>query len=409
MRQRLHPGWVMVFSAMGILAVNSQPYYSFGIFLKTMTGELGWERGAMSLAISITMLVSNPLSILTGRLSDKYGPRIMVTASGFVYSLGYLLMSYVQALWQVYLIFGVLIAVGGALCSVPLTSTIPRWFTKRRSVALGLTYAGMTVGGIIGPFLTQWIIDIQDWRWAYRVFAIMTLVVFVPLSQLLKRSPGDSGMKPYGETGETESIATESAQGFSYRQALRTRWFWLFGGILLCQFFVGQTLVGHIAPHITDLGISATMAAGVLSIYAATSLVGTNLSGIMIERLGLKRMIVVSFSLVLLLMVWLIFSRTEWMFYFFAVFYGLTFGLLIPLQTVVPGELFGLKSLGSISATLMFIGAIGGAIGSPLAGAIFDTRGSYFVAFLICTGINVVAIILSIVLLRSRDKEVPVQ
>jgi len=404
--KRLHYGWVMVFSAMAIFAVNSQPFYSFGIFLRTMTGELKWERGAMSLALSITMLVSNPLSILTGRLSDKYGPRVLVTASGVAYGAAYLLMSQIHTLWQLYLIWGILISAGGALCSVPLTSTIPRWFAKRRSMALGLTYAGMTFGGIVGPFLTQWIINRYDWRWAYAVFAGMTLIVYLPLAQLLKKSPHDSGLKPYGET-EEGTATMEAAQGFSYRQALRSRWFWLFGGILVCQFFIGQTLVSHIAPHVIDLGFSATTGASLLSIYAATSLIGTNLSGILIERIGLRRMVLASFILIVLMLVWLLFSRAEWMFYAFAVIYGTLFGLLIPLQTVAPSEFFGLKSLGSISATMMFIGAIGGAIGSPLAGAIYDSRGNYQLAFLICIGLGVAAVVLSVFLLRSAKEEMP--
>jgi len=123
--------------------------------------------------------------------------------------------------------------------------------------------------------------------------------------------------------------------------------------------------------------------------------------------MGMRRMILLSFSLVLSMLVWLFFIRTEWMFYAFVVVYGTLLGLVIPLQTAAPAQFFGLKSLGTISATLMLIGAVGAAIGPPLAGTLFDRQGNYQVAFLICIGLGAIAVILSALLLRSKEEHTP--
>ncbi|MDP2920650.1 MAG: MFS transporter [Dehalococcoidia bacterium] len=403
--KKLHYGWVMVFSAMGILAVNSQPFYSFGLFLKAITEEQRWERGALALSLSIMMLVANPLSVLAGRMSDKYGPRFLVTISGISSGTGFLLLSQVTALWQVYLIFGGLVAIGSATCGVPVTSTIPRWFTKRRGMALGFIYAGMTIGGIIGPLLTGWIIRQFNWRWAMGAFGAMSLLVIVPLAQTLKRTPQDAGLTPYGEEPRKQITTMETVTGFTLKQAVKTARFWLFAGILTCQFFIGQTIITHIAPHITDLGLSEAIAAGVLSIYALTSMAGTFLSGIITERIGTRRTLLASFSLLLLMLVWLLFIQEVWMFYVLVIFYGLAFGILIPLQTAAPGEFFGLKSLGTISSTMWLLGAVGGATGPPLAGAIFDARGGYLYAFIISIGIAIIAIVLSSLLPRVNRRK----
>jgi MFS family permease len=406
MIKRLHYGWVMVFGAMGILAVNSQPFYSFGIFLKAITEEQKWERGAVSLALSIMMLVANPLSVLAGRLSDKYGPRFLVTLSGIASGIGFVLLSQAGALWQVYIIFGGLIAIGGATCGVPVTSTIPRWFTKRRGMALGLIYAGMTMGGIFGPLLTQWIIERYNWRWAMGTFGIMSLVVIVPLAQTLKREPQDVGLLPYGENHNARVTPTLDTTGFTLKQAVRTTRFWLFAGILACQFFIGQVIISQIAPHVTDLGISEAIAASMLSVYAVMSMAGTFLSGIISERIGIRSTLLASFGLIILNLVWLLVAREGWMFYGIVIIYGLAFGLLIPLQTAAPGEFFGMKSLGTISSTMWLLGAVGGATGPPLAGAIFDARGSYFYAFILCAGIALAALVLSLLLHRSPLRKV---
>ena len=114
----------MVLIGTCVLAIHALPIYSFGIFLKPLTMKFNWERGVLSAALPINMLIAGPLGILAGRLSDKYGPRILVTVNGVFTGIAFLLMSQIGSLWQVYLIWGLPMAIANSCCFIPITSTI---------------------------------------------------------------------------------------------------------------------------------------------------------------------------------------------------------------------------------------------------------------------------------------------
>jgi MFS family permease len=404
--KRLHYGWVMVLGAIGILIVQALTFYSFGIFIRPITEQYHWERGAFSVAMSLLLVVSGPLSMIAGRLSDRYGPRRLLTFSGLLAGVGFLLMSRISHLWQVYVVFGGVIAAGNSASVVPLTSTIPRWFARRRGLALGLTWTGIGLGGVTGALLTQWLIDAFDWRWAYVALGIANFVIFVPLAQLMKSDPSEMGLKPYGaKDGTAEPEPATVAPSATFGGAVKSARFWMAGLSFFSLVFIGQVLGAHLAPHAIDIGIPGTVAASFVSLYAATSLIGRNTCGLITDRAGTRWALLIGFVFITASTVWLLFAKSAWAFYVFSCLYGVGYGTVVPLQTLMPGELFGLRSLGAISAAVMFIGAIGGAIGAPLAGAIFDATGRYQYAFCMCVGVAALAFVLSTFLLRQRLKK----
>ncbi|MFC1957547.1 MFS transporter [Chloroflexota bacterium] len=405
--KHLYYGWITVLFAAIILAAHALTFYSFGIFLKPIVAEFNWDRGALSAALAICLLVVGPLGILTGRLSDKYGPRLLVTANGVLTGIGFFLLSQISSLWQVYLIWGLILSVAGSGCVVPITSTIPRWFAQKRGLAMGLTWTGIGLGGMIAPLLSQWLIDSYGWRQAYFILGLINFIIVTLLAQFIKHSPERIGLKPYGENEsvEDEQSISSIAEGFTFKQAIKTGRFWLFGSILFCFFFTIQVIMVHIAPHIADIGISTTIAASIVSIFAATSLIGRNLSGFISDKVGTRFALKAFLVMVTLILIWLVFSREAWMFYLFAVLYGIAYGGMVPLQTLLTGELFGLKFLGMIVAALMLFGTIGGAVGAPLAGYIFDITGNYSLAFIICVILCMLATVLSLILSHSKDKK----
>jgi len=161
----------------------------------------------------------------------------------------------------------------------------------------------------------------------------------------------------------------------------------------------------HIAPHAIDIGIPSMIAASTLSIIGGTSIIGRLAIGSISDRVGSTRALTGCFTMVTLALVCLLLAQETWVFYAFAIVFGLAYGGIITLETTVAAGLFGVRNLGIILASLELFAGIGGAAGGPLAGIIFDVTGEYSLAFLICVILGFLAIILSLFLLRVRIKE----
>ncbi|MBA7479856.1 L-lactate transporter [subsurface metagenome] len=402
--KHLHYGWVIVITITGALGTHSLSLYTFGIFLGPLTTEFNWERGALSGALSLALLVAGLLAIPAGMLTDKYGPRVLVTASGLLLGTGFLLMSQVNALWQVYLIWGLVIGTSIGCLVIPTLSTIPKWFTRRRGIALGLASSGFGLGGIISPPLAQWLISSYGWQQAYIILGLITIPILTLLAQSLKHSPQRIGLRPYGEDGTIadKQPTTLTAGGFSLNQAIKTSPFWLFGLIMPGFSFCVLIIITHIVPHAVDTGISAMLAASILSIVAATSIIGRNLIGFICDRAGARPSLTACLAILTLSLIWLLFAKEVWMFYIFAAVFGIAYGGMIPVQTLVTAELFGLSSLGIILGSTELFFTLGGALGPPVAGSIFDVTGSYRLALLICIIVSALAITLSLILLKAK-------
>ncbi len=402
--KNLHYGWIVVVIAIIVLAAHAPAISSFGIFLRPLTLEFNWDRGTLSGALSVSLLLLGVLGIFCGRLSDKYGPRILVTIGGLTIGIGFLLMSQINSLWQVYLIWGLFMGIGNACCYVPIASTIPRWFKKRRGLALGTCVAGIGIGGIISAPLTQWLISSYGWQQAFIILGSIIIVIIVPLAQFMKHSPQRIGLKPYGEdnTIEDKQSLALATDGILLKQAIKTRSFWLFGLVLFCCFFILHAITVHIVPHAIDIGISEMVAASILSVYAITSVIGRSLIGFVCDKIGARLALIACLVTITLSLTCVLFATEIWTFYLFAILFGVASGGIIPIESLVTAKFFGLSSLGIILGSLMLIDSIGGAIGPLFAGRVFDITGSYSLSFIVCIILVVLSIIVSFILLKAK-------
>jgi sugar phosphate permease len=406
--RNIHYGWVMVVICIGILAARSFPLQSFGVFLKPITAEFGWDRGALSAAISLNLIVGGGLGILSGRLSDRYGPRLLVTIGGLLTGVAFLLLSQINALWHVYLIWGILMGIGFGFSVIPIMSTLPKWFTKKRGIAVGIAMSGMGLGGIIAPLITQWFISNYDWRFTYIILGLITIIIIVPLAQFMRHSPQQAGLEPYGGDEASEDMQSHNltVEIFSLSRAIKTIRFWLFGLILASIFLCLSSITVHIVPHAHDMGISTITAASILSVTGGIGIIGRLGIGFISDRIGGLSSLIACVGLVTFAIIWLIFAQEMWMFYIFAVVFGIAQGGFITLLSVVTAELFGLVSLGAILGGIVVFATVGDAIGAPLAGGIFDISGNYSLAFIIFGAICGMALILCVILLRIRVKQI---
>ena len=401
---RFFYGYVVVFLACLIMVVTWGTFYSFGVFFKPVLTEFGWTRTAVSVASSLVFLLSGFIGIFTGRLCDRFGPRIVVTVCSLLLGLGYLLMSQLSAIWQLYLFYGI-VGIGLSGAYVPAISTVARWFVRRRGLMSGIVIAGIGVGTMITAPLANWLISSYGWRISYVAIGIVVLVLMTLAAQFLRRDPGQMGLVSYGE-GEAESEGLNSAAGgFSFRRAIRTRQFWMLCLMFLSYEFSVNTILVHIVPHSTDLDISAASAANILAVIGAGSVAGRIMMGGAGDRIGNRPAFIICTIIILATFLWLLIARELWMLYLFAAVFGFAYGGYGPLIALISAELFGLSSLGVILGVVTFWITIGAAVGPAVAGRIFDITSSYQSAFLACIALSIIAMILILSLRPIANKK----
>ncbi len=392
-KPKLFYGYIVVAAAVLILTITQGTYYSFGVFFKPLAEDFGWTRAMTSGAFSLLVLLHGFLYIFTGRLNDTIGPRFVLTVTGFSLGLGYILLSQINTLWQLYLFYGVIVAVGMSGGYIPMLSTVSRWFVKRRGLMTGIVAAGTGLGTLLVPPVANWLISEYDWRTSYMVMGIASIIVIVIAAQFLRRDPSQVGQLPYGQEEEKVKGTNPAPIGLSLREALRTRSFWIFALAMSSFGFCLFVIMVHIVPYATDIGISVTKAASILAVIGASGIVGRVSFGGLSDRLGNKRTFIICFVLVAITLILLMVAKELWLFYLFAAVFGLAYGGWATVMAPLVADLFGLRSHGVILGSATFGATIGGAIGPIVAGSIFDVTGSYQLAFIISIILSIIGLV----------------
>jgi OFA family oxalate/formate antiporter-like MFS transporter len=387
---KIYYGYVVIAAAFIIITLMYGAQGCFGVFFKPISGEFGWSRAETAGPFALCMVVSGFLSIFSGRLGDRFGCRKLVSIGGFLFGLGYILMSRITNLWQLYL-FYLPVAVGVSTLYVPVVSLIARWFSKRRGLISGISTSGVGVGIVVMPPICSQIIESFGWRIPLEALGITLIVLIVPLGQLLKNAP-ENGKLPISR-GNLQKPVLETVQGITFYKALRMSPFWLISIAWMCYGFFYQTALVHIVPYATDIGMSAISAATILMIIGITGTIGRFTLGYVADRIGNMFTTYASCGIIGLCYIGLLFSTGLWTLYLFAIIFGyvVAFGLLlIPIMA----EYFGLMEVGIISGFGIFTYYVGGALGPLTAGGIFDSAGSYHWAFAACAAAGLIGALL---------------
>ena len=381
---KFHYSYVIAASCFSIQAVGIGTYFSYGVLFNPLISEFGWSRASIAGASSMAFLLMGLLGMGIGRLNDMIGPRKLMTVTGIFFGLGYLLMSRLETVWQLYLFFGIIFGIGLSSIDVIALTTIARWFVRKRGVVTGMVKVGTGAGQMTIPFVVNLLIIAYGWRQTCVLVGGAVLIILAGIAQLMRRDPGMMGLLPDGdEAGSIEESVLE-AEGLSLGEAVRTRQFWTICAAFLSVVFCLMLVMVHIVPFSIDIQVSPTKAAGVLSTIGGVSMAGRFLSGITIDRLGSRRVMIFSFFLLIAGLLWLLLAKALWMIYLFAAIYGLAHGAFFTTLSPIVAEFFGIKAHGALFGIAMFCGTFGGAVGPFLAGYIFDVTGAYNLAIWIC-------------------------
>jgi len=372
---------------------------SFSLFLKPLVSEFGWSRAETSLAYSLAFVFQAVLGIMIGWLTDRLGPRFVVTVMGSSLGLCFLLLSRIQALWQFQLVYVLLGGLGASTLNVPIMATISRWFHRKRVFMIAVVQAGLGIGGFIFPPLTAWLILSHGWRSAYVVLGLICLISLFAAGLMLRRDPGAVGQFPDGveptmDLRETAPQGKKDTPTFSFRRAIRTTQFWIMMALFWSFGFCRSTFLAHFPAHVQDLGFSLSDAANVLAVLNGMSIFGRIGMGDLAGRIGQKRIFMLSFTLTTLTLLWGLVAKDLWMLYAFAIAFGLGWGNQAVLRFSLSSQVFGTSSLGLVFRVFFFAESIASMIGTYLGGYVFDRAGSYFPVFWIGAAVSAAAILL---------------
>jgi MFS family permease len=388
-------GYFVVLASLLIMSVMWAVYDAFGVFFKPVLNEFGWTRAMTSGAFSLASMMNGLLTIAMGAFTDKFGPRVVMTFCGFLLGLGFFLMSQMSTVLDFYLFYGILIGAGMSGSFIPLMSTVPKWFFKRRGLMTGIVGAGTGIGALIGPPVASRLIVIYGWRVSYAILGSVVLSMVVLFAQFIKRDPIQVGQVPYGEPPVEQKQLSVRGSGHSLKEAVYTPQFWMFFITGFCYGFCVFTVVVHIVPHAIELGISAIHAANLLAIMGGLGILGKVMLGRAGDLFGSRQTLILGFVFMSAALIWLVPARTAWMLFSITGIFGFAYGGCAVSHSPLIAELFGLRSHGLIFGVFGISVMVGGAFGPLLAGYVFDVTNSYQMAFLLCAVISFAGMVLT--------------
>lgn len=375
---------------------------SFGVFFEPILDEFGWSRAITSGGSSIATPIAALISLGVGRLNDKFGPRLIIMTAGVLVCLGCVLMSTLHSVPQLYL-YNLIMNLGISATLIPVLSTIARWFVKRRALMSGIVLSSTGIGMMIVPPIISQLTSHYGWRTAYVIFGIANLIVVLASAQFMQRDPGKRGLIPYGSTPVTTGGTDIQTEGLSFREGLRTIQLWLLCGIYFCTYFLFSIFIVHIVIHATGQGFPPSQAIGIIVFMGGAGSVGRVLLGVVADRAGNKSTLIISSILMIISLFCLLEAKDLWVLYLFGVIFGLGHGGMATVQSPITAEIFGMCSHGTLLGFIFFCDTIGSGIGPIIAGHIFDITGSYTQAFILCTIVGAINLILVMLLKPIRQ------
>ena len=373
---------VTFLALMGAFGLN----LSAGQFFEPLTGAYGWELSLLSLAVSVNMITWGLFQPVMGRLIDRIGPRLVIAGSAALMGVAFLLSTTITTVWEFFLYYGVLTAIGFAGCSSMANSVlVSKWYVSDRSEMLGKSSMGINVGQLVILPLAGYLIATAGFQEAFIGLGLFMLVLVVPaVLFVVEDDPAEVGQSPDGVSDANEreqSIQAVGSANVSFKKALLDRNFWL-ASLSFCSCgFTLYLVTIHLPNYAVDLGGGVALGGQLLGIAAGASAISMWVTGKFTEWIGKRRLLAGLHLLRGISLAWLALSTSLWQLYAFAVVYGVASFPVIPTVTGIIGDHFGTNAMGGILGTSWLLHQVFAATGVFLGGFIRETTGSYELAF----------------------------
>ena len=373
--------WVILVAAgvMGFMTIGTRSTVSS--FLKTIIADLGTNRETISFVVATNIWLSGLLQPFAGHFMDRFGARGLFTASIALYGLGIGLIGLTQSVWYLLVIYGVLVGAASAGASMSLSNAlVAQWFWDWRAFAMGINNAGGAVGTLflVGT-MSPWLLSTFGWRLSHLYLGAAVLLLAVPMALLIPRRRAEAGNGPT-LAGQPATVHGP-LETQHWAAALRSAPLWqLNGGYFVCGMTVSLFTI-HFIPFATDRGFTLETAARAFGLMAMCSVVGSLLAGVLADRIGRKNVLGLAYLIRACTFAQLLLWHHEMALYVFAVVGGLVWLATPPSVISLTGEIYGLRSLGTLSGVSLLAHQIGGGLSVWLGGKFYDLTGNYDISF----------------------------
>ena len=384
-----NPWWVVIGGVTGLFVCNGPVLgYTFGVFLKPIMADMGWQRGTASFALAFGEFLAAFTVPILGLMMDRWSIRKVALPGIVAFALCLGLMGLTPHSLAIFTLFIGLTNIAGAI-QTPLsyTKAISAWFDRRRGLALGIALAGVGLGAMFVPQIANYFISTLGWRGAYVVLGIMVAAIAFPAVALWVREPLP------GEGERPVAARAGELPGLTPREAAATAPFWILAATF---FFVALALLGfsgHVVPLLTDRGLSPAAATATFGLFGLATLTGRLLSGYLIDRIFASYVATI-FWLAPIGGFALLSTGTGLLPATGVILMGFGLGTEVDLIALMISRYLGLRAFGTLYGLFFMMFGLGGATGRFLGGYLFDLAGSYNPALIGAAGSLVVAVIL---------------
>ncbi len=406
-KKGFHYGWVITLVGFLIMFFITSVFSSAaGMMVKPVSEDLGISRSQFSLGTTFNSIAGMILSMFIGKVFRKFTIKKVMLASVVLFPLCYAGMGVSPNIYVFY-VFSFLSGFALLACAtVGVGTLLAKWFDEKRGLAMALASTGSGVGGVImNPFIGN-LVTSMGWRKAYIILAAIIAVVMIPaILFLVKESPAQMGLKPYGAKEDETAAAASEETGMMASEALKTPMFWLWMPIVVTIFAICNCVMQHTVAYATDLGFEYSVAAGIASVLTAGLAIGKLIMGQAFDVLGSRKAGTLSLSIYTVCLVIYFLATKEMSFLMYAgpAIFGFGGSFATVAFTVIVQDVFGKKDYANIYGYVSLGSSLGGAIGPTMIAAAFDVMGTYKPAWAVCAVIMFINVILLNMVFKASD------
>jgi len=412
-RRNIHYGWVVVGVTLLTTVVGAAAMSTPGVLIVPLEQEFGWTDAQISSALAIRLMLFGLLGPFAAAFMNRYGVRAVVISAVTLISTGFLASLAMSHVWQLILLWGVVVGVGTGLTAMVLAVTVAtRWFNAHRGLVMGIFAASNATGQLVFlPVIAQ-LATHYGWRMAL-VFVCCLLALAGSVALVLMRDrPSDVGLPLYGETAVTPPPAAGAglvslllSPLIVLKDAARSPIFWvLFGTFFVCGCSTNGLIQTHFITLCHDYGLPAVTAASVLAMMGIFDFFGTIGSGWLSDRFDPRWLLFWYYGLRGLSLLYLPF--TDFTFYglsLFAVFYGLDWIATVPPTVRITADRFGREKAGIVFGWIFAGHQIGAASAAFGAGLVRTEYSTYLPAFFAAGALCIIAALAVISVRKSSS------